>query len=215
MSLFWKREREVRRLLTEYFAVCDETLAAFEQAMAVYADVGSGDQFASHDERVHFLEGRADDLRVKVEKLLYSRALLPESRGDLLRILEAFDHIPNLAETVTFMISTQRIEVPAQFSEQLRRYVKINLDAYRHVRETVNCFLNDPARVDGTIAAVDADESTSDHEERVLITAIFASDLEKAEKLHLRELVGRIGDISDCAEQVAHRLEIAALKRRV
>ncbi len=215
MSLFWKREREVRRLLTEYFTVCDETLAAFREAMDVYVEVGGGEPFASHDERVHRLEGRADDLRVEVEKLLYSRALLPESRGDLLRILESFDHIPNLAETVTFMIATQRIEFPPQFIDQLSRYVRINLDAYRHVRETVDCFLNDPARVDATIGAVDAAESAADHAERELITAIFATDLDKGEKLHLRELVGRIGDISDCAEQVAHRLEIAALKRRV
>ena len=91
----------------------------------------------------------------------------------------------------------------------------INLDAYRHLRETVDCFLNDLARVEKTTGAVDAAESASDCEERALITAIFATDLDKGEKLHLRELVGRIGDISDCAEQVAHRLEIAALKRRV
>ena len=215
MSLFWKREREVRRLLTEYFAVCDEALAMFAQAMTVYVRLGWGEEFARRDEEVHHLEGRADDLRVEVEKLLYSRSLLPESRGDLLRILEAFDHIPNLAETVTFMISTQRIEVPSQFLEPLHELVETNLAAYRHVRETVDRFLGDPARVEATVGAVDADESKSDREERHLITAIFATDLDKAEKLHLRELVGRISDISDCAEEVARRIEIVALKRHV
>ncbi len=215
MSLFWKREREVRRLLEEYFAACDKTLDAFEQAMKIFATKGAGDDFRRSDELVHGLEGRADDLRDEIEKLLYSRSLLPESRGDLLRILEAFDHLPNLAETVTFMVATQRIEFPPQFVEQLSRYVQINLDAYRHVRITVDRFLSEPGRVEETVSVVDADESMSDREERALITGIFASALDKAEMLHLREFIGRIGDISDCAEKVARRLEIAALKRRV
>lgn len=215
MSLFWKREREVRHLLGEYFGVCDQTLEVFGQAMKVYVRDGRGSAFDRHEQRVQELESRADDLRVQIEKLLYSRALLPESRGDLLRVLEAFDHIPNLAETVVFMVATQGIDVPAPFLEDLERYVRTNLEAYRHLRLTVDAFLTDPARVEETIDRVDADESDSDCQERALITAIFAGSLDKAEKLHLRELIGRIGDISDHAEQVARRLEIVALKRRI
>jgi predicted phosphate transport protein (TIGR00153 family) len=215
MSLFWKREREVRQLLGEYFDVCDRTLAAFGRAMEEYVRAGRSGVFDQHEQQVQELEGRADDLRVQIEKLLYSRALLPESRGDLLRVLEAFDHLPNLAETVVFMVATQGIDVPAPFLADLERYVGTNLEAYRHLRLTVDAFLTDPPRVEETIELVDADESRSDDQERALVTAVFASNLDKAEKLHLRELIGRIGDISDHAEQVARRLEIVALKRRV
>jgi len=48
-----------------------------------------------------------------------------------------------------------------------------------------------------------------------LKTAIFDSDLELAEKLHLREFVEQIDEVADMAEDVADRLAIYAIKRLV
>lgn len=215
MTLFWKREKEVRRLLQEYFEVSDRALAEFEGAMRCFLDEGPCEAFREADVRVHKSESRADDLRTRIEKEMYSRALLPESRGDILGLLENFDRMPNLAETITFMIDTQQIPVPGPFRPDFLRLLECNLEAYRLVRQTVDLLFTEPDAVCEAVKPVDAKESESDRIERELILRVFQSDLDRADMILLRELISRLGDISDSAESVAHRLEIISLKRRI
>jgi predicted phosphate transport protein (TIGR00153 family) len=215
MSLFWKREKAARALIEEYFRAADEAMKQFERAIDCYLDQGPGEKFCGADERLGQCESRADELRDQIELLLYSRALLPESRGDILGLLEAFDHMPNLAETVIFMIYTQRIAVPAEYRDRFREFVKRNLEAYRLVRTAVDLLLSDPDRVRETYPAVDAKESEVDQLERSLIYDIFGSKLERCDMMLLRELISRVGDISDSAERVGRRLELISLKRRI
>ena len=138
MSLFFKREREVRGLIQQYFETVDEAFREFETAMRCYLDVGDCEQFKDCDSRVRAAESKADDLRGEIEKMLYSRSLLPESRGDILGLLEYFDKMPNLVETITFMCETQRILVPDQFKPRIVELLEINIQAYKLVRETVD-----------------------------------------------------------------------------
>jgi uncharacterized protein Yka (UPF0111/DUF47 family) len=51
--------------------------------------------------------------------------------------------------------------------------------------------------------------------ERALITGIFDSSMDKADKILLKEIVVNIGDISDQVEVVSDRLTLAIVKRRI
>ena len=215
MSLFWKREKEARGLIEEYFRAADEAMKQFERAIECYLEQGLGEPFCGADERLQQCESRADEIRNQIELLLYSRALLPESRGDILGLLEAFDHLPNLAETAIFMIYTQRISIPDEYRERVRDFVEQNIEAYRLVRGAVDLLLSDPDRVRQAYPALDAKESEVDRLERSLIYDIFGSELERCDMMLLRELISRIGDISDSAEKVGRRLELVSLKRRI
>lgn len=215
MSLFWKREKEVRKLIQEYFEVADRALSEFEGAMRCYLSAGSCEEFREADIRVHEAESLADDLRNRIEKEMYSRSLLPESRGDILGLLENFDRMPNLAETVTFMIDTQQIPVGEEYQEDFTKLLECNMEAYRLVRETVDRLFTDPDSVGEAVKPVDEKESESDQLERDLIIRIFRSDMDRSDMILMRELVSRLGDISDSAERVARRLEIVSLKRRI
>ena len=215
MPLLWKREKEVRDRLQEYFACADEAVKEFEAGMACYLEKGPCQEFVEVDRRIHAAESRADDLRIDIEKSLYRRMLLPESRGDLLGLLEAFDRMPNVAEDVTSMIRTMHIELPEQWRGSFGEMVDKNVEAYHQVRKGVDALFSDPDSVEKTVAPVDKLESASDKLEMGLISEVFASDLDKADMLVLRELINRLGDISDAAERVSHRLEIVSFKRRI
>jgi predicted phosphate transport protein (TIGR00153 family) len=215
MTLFGKREKEVRQKIDEYFKAVDEAMAAFDQAMRIYLEKGAGEEFRAHDKLTHKAESRADDLRWDIEVSLYSRAILPESRDDLLSLLENFDHVPNLAENITFQFDTQRIVMPEVMKERLGKLIAVNLEAYRLVRLAVDHLFSDPSQVDAEVKAVDQKESESDWIERELIIEIFGMDLPGSVPLQLREVVTRIGDISDTAEKLARRIEIIALKKRI
>ena len=215
MSLFFKREREVRALIQCYFETVDDAISEFEKAMRCYLEQGDCEAFQQSDRRIHAAESKADDLRHDIEKLLYSRALLPESRGDILGLLENFDKMPNLAETVSRMCETQRIQIPARFKPQMLALVEINMQAYRLVREAVDKLFTDPGAVEAAVEPVDLKESESDRLERSMIREVFRSNIDKSDMIMLRELIRRTGDLSDSAENVARRMEIIAMKKRI
>ncbi len=215
MSLFFRREKEVRSLIQEYFLAADTALDEFEIAVRCYLDDGPCEQFREIDKRIHAAESRADDLLRKIEKMLYSRSLLPESRGDLLGLLEHFDKMPNLAETISFMLDTQQVPVPDAYRPQLVELVEVNVEAYRLVRKTVDKLFTAPETVGDAVGPVDAKESESDRLEGQIIRKVFASDMDGCDKIRLRELIQLLGDLSDSAENVAGRLEIISLKKRI
>ena len=215
MSLFFKREREVRALIQQYFETVDAAMAAFERAMGCYLEEGNCDTFRESDKQIHTAESRADDLRLDIEKMLYSRALLPESRGDILGLLENFDKMPNLMETISFMCETQSIPIPPSFRPAFKKLLEINLEAYKLVREAVNRLFSRPDTVTAAVEPVDKKESESDKLERSLIKQVFASDMDKADMMLLNELIRKTSDLSDSAENVARRMEIIALKKRI
>ncbi len=215
MSLFFRREKEVRALIQEYFLAADTALDEFEIGVRCYLGDGPCGEFRAIDKRIHAAESRADDLLREIEIMLYSRSLLPESRGDLLGLLEHFDKMPNLAETISFMLDTQQVPVPDSYKSQLAELIDVNVEAYRLVRKTVDKLFTDPGSVGDAVEPVDAKESESDQLEGKIIREVFASDLDGCEQIQLRELVQLIGDISDSAENVAGRLEIISLKKRI
>ena len=65
------------------------------------------------------------------------------------------------------------------------------------------------------IQEIDIKESESDRIERDMIDSIFSSSLDKADKILLKGVVNKIGEISDQSQVVADRLTIAVIKRRI
>ena len=215
MSLFFKQERKVIDQIQQYFELVDEAMEVFEATVSCYLENGLCDEFTTGDRKLHSLESKADDLLRDVEKRLYRQALLPESRGDLLGLLEHFDKLPNLAETITFIFETQRVQVPDEHKPRLLELLAVNIEAYHLVRKAVSKLFDDPDNVGEAVAPVDAKESESDTLERDIIVDTFNSGIPDIQKILLREVVQRIGDLSDSAENVAGRLEIISLKRRI
>jgi len=215
MVFFWKKRDNIQKMLEGYFEQCDLCFKLFEAALATYAETGLGDAFAESVDKTHEAESAADDLRREIELTLYGKALLPESRGDLLGLLESFDRLPNIVETVLFAIKCQKVRIPPALLPDYKRLADINLQAYYLVRKAVEALLDNPKTTLHATKEVDDKESDSDRAERKLIYRIFESDVDVGTKILLKELVLLIGSISDRAETTADRIGIIAIKRQI
>ena len=211
---FWKKQRSVLHKIREYLEQVHLCSEHFRRCvLALIADVASpqGDELLAE---VHAAESRADDLRREIEYELYERALIPESRGDVLGILENFDHIPGMFQSLCYQLRLQVIQIPDTFRERIENLIEVNLEAYGLVsRAVLGLFYNEDIK--DAAGRIDAKESESDRIERSLIASIFKADLDKADRILLKEIVINIGDISDRAEEVKDRLVLAVVKRRV
>jgi len=216
MPFFWKKQVNVEKMIDQYFAQCDACFELFEKAFDVYVEGGPTQAFEQATENVHKAESSADDLRRDIEHTLYGRALLPESRGDILGLLEAFDRLPNMAETVLQVIHCQRTVIPQDLLMAYKRLVEINVQSYTLARKAVDALVSNPKATLHTTKEVDEKESESDRAERRIICDIFdKQELDNGTKILLKEVVLLIGSISDRAEGVADRIGIIAIKRQI
>ena len=211
----WQKRANVEEMLDRYFALCDTCFASFEVSMAAFGAAGICPDFAAAVARTHQAESEADDLRREIELTLYGKALLPESRGDLLGLVEAYDSLPNIAETVGFVLLHQRTEIPAPLAERFHELVAVNLRAYHAARRSVDALMSNPKATLHATKEVDMIESESDRLERSLIQEIFLLDTDNGTRLMFKEIVLLVGEISDRAEKVADRIGIIAIKRQI
>ncbi|MAE63810.1 MAG: hypothetical protein CMJ18_06015 [Phycisphaeraceae bacterium] len=213
MVLFWKKERQVEQVLDEYLGQAADCVRTFVLAIDAYLDDGINERFEQLLEQTHHYESEADDKRRQIERTMYRRELIPESRGDILGVLEALDLIPNRCESVLYQIWTQSIIFPAQFAVDLKEMVRINAESTSVLFDTVRLLFRGTDKVDDGARHVDDLEGQSDRLERQMIRSIFQSDVDKVDMLLLKELVLEIGAISDRAENAADRLSNIAVKR--
>jgi predicted phosphate transport protein (TIGR00153 family) len=213
--MLWKKEKSIIDKIKAYLDQVDVCRDRFRLCIERLLLKPEDPENQAILEEVHRSESKADDLRRTIELQLYERALIPESRGDVLGLLETMDVIPGLFQSLSYQLFLEKIVFPDQFRERYLHLVDVNIKAYNLVRQAVLGLFYSKDVKDLT-DLVDAVESDSDHMERDLIRDIFnSSKLDKADKILLKEIVINTGDISDRAETVKDRLVLAILKRKI
>jgi len=213
MFRLWRSEKRMQEKLEAYVEQVTLSLASLKETFPACLD-GSQGRRKDLANPVHPLESRADDMRREIERELYAGKLLPESRADVLLLVQQIDRVSNSAENIVDFFSLQELEVPEALRGDFQEFLWKNLEACAGMAETVRLLLSDLGKVQALADEVDRLESACDAMERRLLRRIFDQDLERAHKLHLRDLVQSIGRLSDRAEEIADRVVRIAVKRQ-
>jgi predicted phosphate transport protein (TIGR00153 family) len=188
---------------------------SFDEALNTCLEDGVCDHFDFLTEQTHKFESKADDIREEINTLMYGKALIPESRGDIMGLLEAIDQIPRLFEVILYMIKTQRLVIPDFFILDVKELTEVSLESCDLMIKQIEALFKKTAGMEALVSTIDHNESHCDHIERRIITKIFDSDLDPFEKLQLKEMIVHMGDISDQADRVSKQVNILSMKRRV
>ena len=214
--MLFSRKNKVLKMVEDYLSAANECMRHFMEAFQEYFKNGLSDGFDESIAKTHRAESMSDDLRREIELAMYERGLIPESRGDILGLLETFDKIPNKAESVLYQIQSEFLLIPEELRSDFKKLIKINYSAYEDVARCMEELFKNIGRVKHITNEVDKKESDSDAIERELIKKIFLSSaIEIGQKILLKELVIEIGNISDRAEDTTDKLNIAAVKRYI
>ncbi len=209
-----KREKEIIRKLFEFLDVISKTLLELRRTIEAYLKQEET-RFTELVEVVRKSEHDADNLRREVETLMYGGAFLPNSRGDLLGIIESADRVANKAEYIADILDLERPAIPPVFAPNFFRLVDLSIETYEALKLAINYLFEDLDKVTEKILLVEQKEHDVDIVERSMIKQIFALDIPHSQKLHLKELVRSIADIADRAEDCSDRVQVVSLKRRV
>lgn len=215
-KIFFRKQHQVQVLLFKYLEALKLTQQHFSLALetCLTDDKAFGD-FGFLTNQTHRFESQADDVREEIKTLMYEKVLLPESRGDIMRLLDGMDNIPRYMEITLNMIKTQKLAIPDFIVPDIRELVHASLEAVDLMRCQVEDLFKRKGRIKELVSIIDQKESQCDKIERRLISAIFDSDLDGFLKLQLKELVVYLGDVSDHVDVISKQINIMNLKRHV
>jgi uncharacterized protein len=214
-SFLFKKEKQLESLIYQYLENLGKTQEHFIKAMDTCLDEGICGEFGFLIDQTHKFESKADEIRDEINYLMYSRALIPESREDIMNLIEQVEVIPRIFELILHMIRAQKLKIPEAFMLEVKDLIRISVESCELMIKQIDLMLKNRHGIRALLSTIDHNESHCDHIERSLMFKVFDSELEMVHKLQLKELIVAMGEISDQADRVSRRVNILTLKRRV
>lgn len=214
-GFLFKKQQKIESLIFSYLENFRKTQELFADAFNVCTSDPFCNDFDFLTRQTHKHESRGDDIRDEINELMYGKALLPESREDIMRLLESVDKILGHFETVLHMIKGQQLEIPEFILPEVQELLTNSLESCDLMIEQVEALFSNKEGIRELVSKIDFQESQCDHIERGLISTIFASDLDLCLKMQTKEIVLLLGEISDQVDRVSKRINIIRMKRIV
>jgi predicted phosphate transport protein (TIGR00153 family) len=209
------KNKELRKKLDEYLMELKESMARFDEALEYLLKNEIDEHFKTLAKKMHQHESRADDIRREIEKFMFHKSLLPETREDLLTIIEMIDKIPNEGQAVLNDFLIQKTMLFNPIKKNFLELMKNSIETFSNTLEAFNNCFEKGDEIDRLSNLVDNNESLGDSLERDMIGAVFDADIDKAEKIIQRDFVIKLGNICDLCESAMDRIVVASIKRFV
>ncbi len=214
LTLF-RRTKALESQIDDFLDKLSQSALVFRRAVDIYLAEGATAEFDEKLSQVNELESQADKLRRDVETQLYAQTLIPESRGDVLGLIENLDSVLNLCEGGLWAFSIEKPDIPAEFHADYRALTEQVVNTVESLVLASRAFFRNIEAVPDHMHKVMFYEKEADKVSTKLKKAIFATDLPLSHKAHLRNFVEHIDNPADKSEDVADRLAIYTIKRTV
>ncbi len=211
----FSRSRALEAEIEEFLQKLSESALTFQTAISAYLRDGATMEFENMVRQLGEFESRDDALRRSIEAQLYQQTLIPESRGDVLGLLETLDQVHGLMEGGLYALSIEKPLIPEQFVPQFQNLMEACVHSVDHLVLASRAFFTNIDGVSDHLHKVMYYEKEADKAGTILKRAIFDSDLDLARKMHLKSFAEYIDDVADGAEDAADRLGIYAIKRAI
>ena len=169
------------------------------------------------------LEKDADELKAETRDLLPKGMFLFVPRGDLLDLIGLADEIPNTIKDVSGLIYVRKMVIPSQISSSFKEFTTEAVSAVSTAAAAIDQ-LNEVSRLafgskasaelDKIISGLDSQEREIDQLEVVVRQQLFdiEKDLPPVDVIFLYDVINKIGELADRAEQLGHRLTLIAVR---
>ncbi|KAF0204042.1 MAG: hypothetical protein FD170_731 [Bacteroidetes bacterium] len=215
MLLFRHAQKSIE-LIDSFLNLIDQGSILFKEGVRNYL-YGNRESFLSNLQTLSNLETEADILKRKTENILYTQSLMPQLRGDILKLLEELDNIIDLAKTSLFQFDVENPFIPAELNQDLVKLTELSTAAIESVIPAARAYFRDPDSVKEKLHRVYLYEKEADKLADAIKRKVFHDmpNLKLSEKFHLRYFTLHIETLSDAAEKTADVLSIMAIKRTI
>lgn len=215
-KLFKSRVKELETQIDNYLDFVANSGLVFYEGIKFYIQ-GNSEKFEKKNQDLTELESKADELRRNIKHSLYTYMLIPESRGDVLALLENVDNIVDTAEKVLEQFSIEKPDIPEFLITDFINLAKLSRNSVDELVKGMRAFFKEINLVNDYVNKVHFYEHEADDIEETIKRKAFEGDGIKhfSKKVHMRYFTEKIALISDVAEAVAERLSVYTIKRRM
>ncbi|AJC71671.1 hypothetical protein X802_05425 [Thermococcus guaymasensis DSM 11113] len=214
MPIFGGKESSVFEAIAEHLKVVNESLVAFRELVIAYLN-GDLEKARAFEREVDHLESKADTLRRSIEMMLYEGAFLPTNRGDYVRLSELVDQVADAAESAAHTLLLAKPKVPKELKDEILELVEAAIETYTTLVQAVDAMNSDVDRAIELAKAVEDAEEKADEVEYDVKGKVFESEtITTYAKLIWNQILTKIGDIADRAEDASDQVMLMAIKRR-
>ncbi len=196
------------------------------EELLIYIDAASSndwDKATISRQKIIQLEKDADGLKAETRDLLPKGLFLFVPRGDLLDLIGLADEIPNTIKDISGLIYGRKMKIPSQISTSFKDFLSEAVSAVTTASAAIDQ-LTEVSRLafgskastelDKIISGLDSQEREIDQLEVVVRQQLF--DIEKnlppVDVIFLYDVINKIGELADRAEQLGHRLTLIAVR---
>jgi uncharacterized protein len=208
-----KRKLEIGNRIDDFLDNVSESGLLFKLGVDSYLK-GNVESFEKKLEDITQTENQGDSLRRSLEEQLYMQTLIPESRGDVLELLENMDTLLDRFKGAMWRFEIEYPAIPVEIHNDFKELVSCVVDSVEAMVRSARAFFKDIAAVSDHMHKVSYWEKQSDKISTRLQRNIFRNnELQLSHKLQLRDFVIHVDQIADQAEDVADKLSIYVIKR--
>lgn len=212
--MLFRKKSKVQKLIQEQINLVAQGLGFLKEAVELYLE-GDKEGCELKTRAVEQTETKADEAKREAERNLYEGTYLPLFREDLLDLMELIDDVADEAEKIADFLSIENPEIPSPWNEKMRKIVEKGILAFNLFRESFMFLYEDTQKAFSHAYKVKEVEKQVDRLQDGLNREIFQSNLQLAHKLQLRDLVIRMGFISDSSENASDKISMISIKRRI
>ncbi len=214
MTVLFRRTRELEAQIDEYLDLIIQGGMLFRQGVKCFLEHRS-DEFEVRLQELRNTEERGDMLRRGIESKLYLHTLIPESRGDVLGLLESADEVLNVITATLLRFSIENPELQDDLNPLFRDLADNAIDTVEATVSGCRAYFRNLAAVRDHISRAQAFRGEVNRIAETYMRAVFRRELRLSHKNQLRRFVTHTEQIAEDADDVCDRLAIAAIKRYV
>ncbi len=213
MKSILRKKMGIEKQVDDFLNQISEAGLLFKTGVDIYLK-GKKDAFLKKADEIAEVEHRGDSLRRSIEEQLYLKTLIPESRGDVLDLLENMDALLDRFKGAIWRFEIERIEIDPKFHDDFKELVNYVVEASEAIVRSARAFFKDTKAVADHLHKVSFWETEADKVSTRLQRKIFRQeDMRLSHRMQLREFVRHVDKIADRAEDVADKLNIFVIKR--
>lgn len=211
------KTRFLQGLIDEFIDQINEGTIYLEMGVKAYLDAGAATAACEEKlEQIVATKERCAELRRRILTLLYTEMLIPDARGDVLKLLgELFALLDEMGSNYEDLIIEHPGGIQLEFRADFEALNSIAMKCVRAVITAARTFFRDPPSVRDHINEVRIFESETDKVSLRLKRRIYSSDLSFERKTQLRDATNMLDRLADRSESLGDDLAIFAIKRAV
>jgi len=215
-NLFQSKTSKTEEEIEVYLDIVSKATMIFYEGVKDYLF----NKLDSLEERCQEISNEEKEADLKLEAIkynLYVYMLIPDSRSDVLELLNDLDDIVDTTKQVLLQMSIEKPQIPTEIVDDFKIMTKTSLKAVDELIKATRAYFKEIKLVGNYVNKVSFYEKEADKLEAEAKRQIFNSGIvtDLSHKIHLRYFVDKCALLSDKSEEIAKNLMVYTSKREI